>query len=976
VPIPVNPHRKNEYIYDLRGHLKGATIDDANAMFLFTPKEHHAGINLVTVRVTNRKDNSLFVDVRFTIYVRQHDPVLRVPEVTTIPEPLEPLKTVHGLNSTIRDWHDKPLSNAGLVHKQVDFLWANGPPAPGMPADSFRVNWSGFIKVPQPGTYKFVVISDDGVELRVDNRVIIKRLEYQSSTYADADVELTGKPQALQLFYFEGGGSAIISLRWVVPGSTEEVAIPSEYLFTTREAADTAEVPDFAQTPSGGLSAMLYRGQAFDESRLARVDPRIDLLWGQRSPHPNLPEDEFSIRWRGALRVDDAGKYRLILVTDDGAKVWLDDKLIFNEWRGQLPTRFEYEAELSKDEYPLVVEYFEVNAGALVSLRWVRPGQSEEEVIPASSLIPWQDPSGAHVDSERSIAANKSHSVTLLPFGANWRFLDDGSNQGTTWRSREFNDSQWKEGAAPLGYGDGQRTKVNDGGNDKARHVSTYFRTTFQVGDPSDVDRLDMELLRDDAATVYLNGIEVFRDFTLPSDAPYDCLATKVVEQPMEKLVIHAPLDPARLTEGVNHIAVEVDQARPTSSDINLDLRLIAGILHDVSSYPPTTSMPSDDQIDRNVDDPAEHTNAVENSADSFKQQLIGKPFWAGRQEPLKQQLLTANGGDKVTEDAVNEGLKWLANYQVKQQRDGGYWRLKGAYTDGSADENRFAATGLAMLAFQGAGHTHKDGPFQRETKRAQLWLVSNQDRKTGAWPSEGPAIHRMYSHAICTTVLCELYGMTKDNSLRRPAQKALDYAVQAQSPIGGWRYEPGTDADTSVTGWFGTALWSGKMAGLKVPAESFERISSYLDNVAERHPGIAYCYKPGAPLSDSMTASALLCRQYLGWKRDNDKLIRGVAKLADHPIDWTAEGDTYYWYYATQVISHVGGDTWQKWNEALKREIPATQIKTGSEKGSWPPHHDRWGRPQHGGRLYTTCMCLYMLETYYRYLPLYNEIE
>ena len=120
-----------------------------------------------------------------------------------------------------------------------------------------------------------------------------------------------------------------------------------------------------------------------------------------------------------------------------------------------------------------------------------------------------------------------------------------------------------------------------------------------------------------------------------------------------------------------------------------------------------------------------------------------------------------------------------------------------------------------------------------------------------------------------------------------------------------------------------------------------------------------------------AITAEALLCRQYLGWPRDDPRLRAGIQKILKHPIQWK-EPKFYYWYYATQVAHHMGGDAWTQWNRGLREELPAAQVKTGKEQGSWSPTGDDYG--YQGGRLYATCFCTYMLEVYYRHLPIYRQ--
>ena len=336
-----------------------------------------------------------------------------------------------------------------------------------------------------------------------------------------------------------------------------------------------------------------------------------------------------------------------------------------------------------------------------------------------------------------------------------------------------------------------------------------------------------------------------------------------------------------------------------------------------------------------------------------------------GREKGMKKALLAAYGGTVTTEDAVVRGLEWLKR---NQSRDG-MWSLSGNYSKGAPTENRAAATAMALLAFQGHGSTHKFGPYQSVVARGWNALIKKQDAE-GNFFFTGGHHHRLYTQAQATIALCELYGMTKDETLKAPAEKALSYCLSSQSPQGGWRYSPGGSSDTSVTGWFVMALQSGRMAGLTVPGVNLDRISAYLDT-ATTDAGIRYAYLPGQSDTLAMTAEGLLCRQYLGWKRTDPRLVQGLDYLVRNPISF-AEMDVYYWYYCTQAMHHMGGEHWNKWNSVMRQSVPEEQIKTGDERGSWEPTRDPHG--QTGGRMYTTCLCIYMLEVYYRHLPIYKH--
>src|SRR5262249_32947618 len=148
-------------------------------------------------------------------------------------------------------------------------------------------------------------------------------------------------------------------------------------------------------------------------------------------------------------------------------------------------------------------------------------------------------------------------------------------------------------------------------------------------------------------------------------------------------------------------------------------------------------------------------------------------------------------------------------------------------------------------------------------------WLMKNQGRGGdlhvgGGWNT------RMYSHAIGTMALCEAYGLSKDKRLRDPAQRAVNFIINSHNRFdGGWRYEPGSHADTSVFGWQIFALRSARLAGLNVPKTTLRNARTYLDKASADDFRTTYGYMPGRQATPVMTAEALLGRQILGWDRD-----------------------------------------------------------------------------------------------------------
>ncbi|MCD6067390.1 MAG: metallophosphoesterase [Bacteroidetes bacterium] len=165
--------------------------------------------------------------------------------------------------------------------------------------------------------------------------------------------------------------------------------------------------------------------------------------------------------------------------------------------------------------------------------------------------------------------------VSLISAGSSWKYLDNGSDQNTQWTSPTFSDAAWNTGNAELGYGDGdEATVVSYGPNSGNKYITTYFRKTFTVSNPSQFTNLALEMVRDDGAVVYINGQEVFRT-NMPSGTPfYTTEASSTVAFGAEDDWNAFSASPLTLVSGTNTIAVEIHQDDPGSSDISFNLKM------------------------------------------------------------------------------------------------------------------------------------------------------------------------------------------------------------------------------------------------------------------------------------------------------------------------------------------------------------------------------------------------------------------
>lgn len=369
------------------------------------------------------------------------------------------------------------------------------------------------------------------------------------------------------------------------------------------------------------------------------------------------------------------------------------------------------------------------------------------------------------------------------------------------------------------------------------------------------------------------------------------------------------------------------------------------------------------DAVDRQLPD----INAVKDS--------IGKggtsysPLLA-RDPRVRVEMVKAEGGTTLTEASVARGLRWIA----KNQHGDGSWKLQSLpYANGGQGgiHSDSAATSLALLPFLGAGQTHLVGKYKDNVSAGLRWLVQHQ-KPDGDLRGQSHGNSGMYAHGQSAIVLCEAYGMSRDEMLKEPAQKALDFIVDAQHSGGGWRYEPGQAGDTSVVGWQLMALQSGRAAGLKVPDATLENASHYLDTVASER-NSRYSYQRGSGPTHVMTAEALLCRIYLGWKKDEPGLTSGVDWLLEEHLPRVNETDIYYWYYATQTMHHYGGPQWNRWNLHMRDVLVGSQELSGRNAGSWAPQGPHASA---GGRLYMTSLSVCTLEVYYRHLPVFRQLK
>ena len=337
-----------------------------------------------------------------------------------------------------------------------------------------------------------------------------------------------------------------------------------------------------------------------------------------------------------------------------------------------------------------------------------------------------------------------------------------------------------------------------------------------------------------------------------------------------------------------------------------------------------------------------------------------------------------ARGGSVETERAVQMALAWLAAAQSADGRwnaarhGGGVERsVAGHHRHGVGAKSDHGVTGLALLAFLGAGNTHQEGPSSEAVARGIRFLVDRQ-RADGSLAGDAEFFAALYCHGMAAIALAECCAMTGDAALRPPLEKAVRYTLSMQSPsTGGWRYAAGDKGDTSQLGWQVMLLTSARQAGLTGMESAEARARTFLQSVSSGRAGGLAAYRPGERPSVAMTAEALACRLFLGMPADHPCVGEAVEMLA-RSLPETRSPNAYAWYYATLASFHAGGPQWEVWNRQLQAALlPLQRRESSGLDGSWDPD-PVWGG--HGGRVYSTAMAAMTLEVYYRHLPMHRQ--
>lgn len=194
------------------------------------------------------------------------------------------------------------------------------------------------------------------------------------------------------------GKNVKISFAEGVKLSGDAAPVPSEFLFTD------------ASGKENGLTGEYYTNKDMKgDPAFRRVDKQISFDWADGAPKENFQRDNFSVRWTGYVKVEKPGDYIFDVATDDGARLYLDDKALINDWTDHAVESRYAKASLEAGKYyKLRLEYYENGGGAAAHLGWR---------LPDENLL------------DEAVEAAKNSDVAIIFAGTNYNVETEGKDR-------------------------------------------------------------------------------------------------------------------------------------------------------------------------------------------------------------------------------------------------------------------------------------------------------------------------------------------------------------------------------------------------------------------------------------------------------------------------------------------------------------------------------------------------------------------
>jgi hypothetical protein len=262
-------------------------------------------------------------------------------------------------------WNNRDLAGPVILTRfenTIDFNWFGGSPDPLINDDDFSARWTRTVNFPA-GTYRFFATMDDGMRIWIDNQLVIDSWTASQEHTMTVDRFMNGN-HLIRIDYFEAGNMAVARFSWQLLSSG-----------------------------GGGQFFPNWQAQYFNNTTLSgapvlvRDEATISTDWGLGAPGPGVNADFWSARWTRQISAL-AGQYRIILTSDDGSRLFINNQLIIDNWRQQAPTAASADFFSPGGTVDVRIEFFEAAGGASIRVDLITISGGLITVLPGQPTPP------------------------------------------------------------------------------------------------------------------------------------------------------------------------------------------------------------------------------------------------------------------------------------------------------------------------------------------------------------------------------------------------------------------------------------------------------------------------------------------------------------------------------------------------------------------------------------------------------------
>lgn len=262
------------------------------------------------------------------------------------------------------------------IDKTINFEWNYRA---GQTHTPFSIRWTGKVQPLYTELYTFRTLSDDGIRVWVNGQLIIDSWHDGSDMQNQGNIQLqAGQQYDIKVEYYENGKwPAEVKLYWSSPSQPLEI-VPQSQLYPPAPPA----------TGTGtGLKAEYYADKTLTNLKVTKLDTDINFDWGNRGlPVDGVAHDNFSVRWSGKIQPLYTESYNLKTIADDGIRLWINGKLIIDDWTTHSAKVDNAKIDLQAGQmYDIKIEYYQEDGLSRAELYWSSDRQ-KSEIIPQKQL--------------------------------------------------------------------------------------------------------------------------------------------------------------------------------------------------------------------------------------------------------------------------------------------------------------------------------------------------------------------------------------------------------------------------------------------------------------------------------------------------------------------------------------------------------------------------------------------------------------